>query len=155
MKFLGVLWALRLRGTVQKLALSLLPMLPSTFPIVSASPLRLFEAPSPSPPIPLFTLRRSPHDDRRKTRGRVDRYSFLVRLFHSLLHAGLSRRTGIGSAALEGLIQIPCNCTQSRLRLALLHASVASFPIRDHQRQSAVKLCFSAASVPPCFKGFG
>src|SRR5258708_22962249 len=28
-----------------------------------------------------------------KTRGRVVRYSFLVGLFHSLLHAGLSRRT--------------------------------------------------------------
>jgi len=25
----------------------------------------------------------------------VDRYSFLVRIFHSLLHAGLSRRTVI------------------------------------------------------------
>jgi len=102
MKFLGVLWVLRLRGTVQKLALTLLPMLPSTFPIVSASPLRLFEAQLPSPPIPLFTLRRSPHDDQRKTRGRVDRYSFLVRPLHSLLHAGLSRRTRICSAALQG-----------------------------------------------------
>src|SRR5439155_19940111 len=30
-----------------------------------------------------------------KTRGRSDRYSFLVRLFHPLLHAGLSRRTEI------------------------------------------------------------
>src|SRR5215470_1168150 len=29
----------------------------------------------------------------RKTRGRVDRYSFLVRLFHPLLQTGLSRRT--------------------------------------------------------------
>ena len=29
----------------------------------------------------------------RKTRGRVVRYSFLVGLSHSLLHAGLSRRT--------------------------------------------------------------
>ena len=28
-----------------------------------------------------------------KTRGRADRYSFLVRLFHPLLHAGLARRT--------------------------------------------------------------
>jgi hypothetical protein len=102
MKFLGVLWVLRLWGTVQKLALTLLPMLPSTFPIVSASPLRIFEAQLPSPPIPLFTLRRSPHDDQRKTRGRVDRYSFLVRPLHSLLHAGLSRRTGTCPAALKG-----------------------------------------------------
>jgi hypothetical protein len=29
----------------------------------------------------------------------VDRYSFLVRPLHSLLHAGLSRRTGTCSAA--------------------------------------------------------
>src|SRR2546427_11572401 len=41
-------------------------------------------------PIP---LRRVPRDTQRKTRGRADRYSFLVRLFHPLLHAGLSRRT--------------------------------------------------------------
>ena len=31
----------------------------------------------------------------RKTRGRADRYSLLVRLFHPLLHAGLARRTVI------------------------------------------------------------
>jgi hypothetical protein len=31
----------------------------------------------------------------RKTPGRADRYSFPVRLLHSLLHAGLSRRTRI------------------------------------------------------------
>jgi hypothetical protein len=30
-----------------------------------------------------------------KTRGRADRYSLLVRNFHPLLHAGLSRRTVI------------------------------------------------------------
>src|SRR5271165_3492676 len=48
-----------------------------------------------SSPIPLFTLRCAPHDTQRKTRGRVDRYSFLVRILHSLLHAGLSRRTGM------------------------------------------------------------
>ena len=35
----------------------------------------------------------SPSRCQRKTRGRADRYSFPVRLFHSLLHAGLSRRT--------------------------------------------------------------
>jgi hypothetical protein len=48
----------------------------------------------PSPPVPLFTLRRTPRGVQRKTRGRAVRYSFLVGLFHSLLHAGLSRRTG-------------------------------------------------------------
>jgi hypothetical protein len=52
-----------------------------------------FRSSIPSPPVPLFTLRRTPHDVQRKTRGRVVRYSFLVGLLHSLLHAGLSWRT--------------------------------------------------------------
>jgi hypothetical protein len=59
----------------------------------SASGLHFFGALWPSPPIPLFALHRAPHDIRRKTRGRADRYSLLVRILHSLLHAGLSRRT--------------------------------------------------------------
>src|ERR1700748_2434308 len=54
-----------------------------------------FRSSIPSPPVPLFTLRRTPRDAQRKTRGRVVRYSFLVGLFHSLLHAGLSRRTAL------------------------------------------------------------
>jgi hypothetical protein len=37
-------------------------------------------------------LRCAPRGAQRKTRGRVDRYSFLVRIFHPLLPAGLSRR---------------------------------------------------------------
>jgi hypothetical protein len=52
-----------------------------------------FRSSIPSPPVPLFTLRTAPHGALRKTRGRVVRYSFLVGLLHSLLHAGLSRRT--------------------------------------------------------------
>ena len=36
---------------------------------------------------------RQPHDCLRKTQGQAVRYSFPVRLFHSLLHAGLSRGT--------------------------------------------------------------
>src|ERR1019366_9223199 len=55
----------------------------------------LFGALLPTPPIPLFTLRRVPRGTQRKTRGRADRYSLLVRIFHSLLHAGLARRTVI------------------------------------------------------------
>ena len=39
------------------------------------------------------TLRRRPHDRHRKTQGQVVRYSFSVGLSHSLLHAGLSRRS--------------------------------------------------------------
>ena len=52
-----------------------------------------FRSSIPSPSFPLFTLHWTPHSAQRKTRGRVDRYSFLVRLFHPQLHAGLSRRT--------------------------------------------------------------
>jgi hypothetical protein len=54
-----------------------------------------FRSSIPSPPVPLFTLRRTPRGAQRKTRGRAVRYSFLVGLFHSLLHAGLSRRTAM------------------------------------------------------------
>src|SRR5271165_2157063 len=52
-----------------------------------------FRSSIPSPPIPLFTLRNTPHGALRKTRGRVVRYSFLVGILPPLLHAGLSRRT--------------------------------------------------------------
>src|ERR1019366_8426975 len=52
-----------------------------------------FRSSIPCPLIPLSTLRRQPRDCLRKTRGQAVRYSFPVRLFHPLLHAGLSRRT--------------------------------------------------------------
>jgi hypothetical protein len=45
---------------------------------------------------PCLTLRRRPRGRLRMTRGRRGRYSFDVRLFHSLLSAGLSRRTTTG-----------------------------------------------------------
>ena len=44
---------------------------------------------------PLFTLRRAPRGTHRKTRGQAVRYSLLVRILHSLLHAGLYRRTPV------------------------------------------------------------
>src|SRR5260370_310856 len=72
-----------------------------------------FDAQSPSPPVPLFTLRRLPRGSQRKTRGRVVRYSFLVRLFHSLLHAGLSRRSEIPKGSV------------------LDHAATREFPLRS------------------------
>jgi hypothetical protein len=55
----------------------------------------IFSELNTQPTYPLFTLRSTPHGALRKTRGRVVRYSFLVGLFHSLLHAGLARRTEI------------------------------------------------------------
>src|ERR1035437_9089214 len=68
-------------------------MLPSAYLDCVGVLIASFRSSIPSPPIPLFTLRCTPHGAQRKTRGRVVRYSFLVGLFHSLLHAGLSRRT--------------------------------------------------------------
>src|SRR5215469_16789285 len=53
-----------------------------------------FEAQSPGPPIPLSTLRATPRDAIRKTEGQDGvAVSFLVGLFHSLQHAGLTRRS--------------------------------------------------------------
>src|SRR5262252_5950362 len=95
MKFLGVLWGLRLRRAKQELALSPLSMLPSAHYKDVGARIASFRSSIPTPPIPLFTLRRAPRDAQRKTRGRVDRYSFLVRLLPPLLHAGLARRTVI------------------------------------------------------------
>ena len=52
-----------------------------------------FRSSIPSPSFPLFTLHWTLRSAQHKTRGRADRYSFLVRLFHPQLHAGSSRRT--------------------------------------------------------------
>ena len=68
-------------------------MLPSAWSDSVGVPIARFRSSIPSPPIPLFTLHYAPHGTQRKTRGRVVRYSFLVRIFHPLLPAGLSRRT--------------------------------------------------------------
>src|SRR5258708_25983111 len=89
-------WGLRLRRTEQELAMSLPPHVAfrqcKSVSVLIAS----FRSSIPSPPVPLFTLRRTPRGGQRKTRGRAVRYSFLVGLFfHSLLHAGLSRRTAL------------------------------------------------------------
>ena len=68
-------------------------MLPSACNDSVGALIARFRSSMPIPPIPLFMLHRPPRGDRRKTRGRADRYSFLVRLSHSLRHAGLSRRS--------------------------------------------------------------
>src|ERR1035441_8914266 len=55
-----------------------------------------FRSSIPGPLMPLSTLRKAPlaaHPARLEVK--MDRYSFLVRLFHSLLHAGLSRRSDV------------------------------------------------------------
>jgi len=51
------------------------------------------------PTYPLSTLRGLPHDRARaRLEAEVARYAFLVKLFHLLPHAGLSRRTNISIA---------------------------------------------------------
>ena len=86
-------WGLRLRRTGLELALSPLGHAAFRRSDGVGVPIGHFRSSIPSPPIPLFTLHCAPRGTQRKTRGRVDRYSFLVRIFHSLLPAGLSRRT--------------------------------------------------------------
>ena len=92
-KFLGVHWGLRLRKTAPELAVSsgacCLPHKSKSVGVL----IGVFRRSIPSPPIPLFTLRVAPHGAPRKTRGRADRYSLLVRLLPPLLPTGLSRRT--------------------------------------------------------------
>src|SRR6266851_9874000 len=73
MKFLGVSgvfdYAGPNGGSRYRLRSCCLPRITKT----SASGLHLFEARSPTPPIPLFTLRCAPHGTQRKTWGQVDR----------------------------------------------------------------------------------
>lgn len=67
----------------------------------------------PGPPMPLSTLRPPPYDGAR-LKARMVRYSFPVGLFHSQLHAGLSRRT-------DGLL-VGVNCgVVGRFATARMH----------------------------------
>jgi hypothetical protein len=85
-------WGLRLRRTKQRLALSPLLMLPSAHIKDVGVRNDLFGAEYPPRLSPVYASL-GPSRYQCKTQGQVDRYSFLVRLFHPLLHAGLSRRT--------------------------------------------------------------
>jgi hypothetical protein len=76
-----------------------------------------FRSSIPSPPVPLFTLRRTPRGAQRKTRGRAVRYSFLVGLFHSLLHAGLSRRT---DSAITQQMRFPTSPDGTRYQMEIV-----------------------------------
>jgi hypothetical protein len=65
----------------------------------------LFAAQSPRPPTTLSTLRATPRDVTCKTEGQHGvAVSFLVGLFHSQQHAGLSRRTLV-NARTTGSVQ--------------------------------------------------
>src|SRR5271156_3287719 len=84
-------------------------VVPSSIRRESASWFCVFRSSIPGPPIPLSTLRVTPRDVARKTEGQDGvAVSFLVGLFHSLQHAGLSRRTLINAASSTGR----CNTIQ-------------------------------------------
>src|ERR1700719_3881721 len=86
---------LRLRRTDCSLALSRNSRVAFLFTGESRRPdVPFFEAQSPGPPIPLSTLQASSRDVACKTEGQDGvAGSFPVRLFHSLQHAGLTRRS--------------------------------------------------------------
>jgi len=65
-------------GLSQGLALSPRVMLPSATLTASASWLHVFGAQYPAHLFPCLRFAVTPHGVQRKTRGRVDRYSFLV-----------------------------------------------------------------------------
>src|SRR5664279_3941850 len=79
----------------QPLASNAAAVLPSSYSSGSRHPdLAFFEAQSPRPPMPRSTLRHTPRDVSRKTRGQDGvAFSFPVGLLHPLQHAGLARRT--------------------------------------------------------------
>src|SRR5207302_9057234 len=62
-------WGLRLRRTNKGSRYRHCPCCLPHMLTASASGLYIFAARSPTPPIPLFTLRRAPRDAQRKTRG--------------------------------------------------------------------------------------
>src|SRR5215472_6577645 len=95
MLFPSVRGLCRLRRTGQPLASNAAAVLPSSYSSGSRHPdLAFFEAQSPRPPMPRSTLRNTPRDVPRKTRGQDGvAFSFPVGLLHPLQHAGLSRRT--------------------------------------------------------------
>src|SRR5262252_1934618 len=86
-------WGLRLRRAAQQLAITLLVVWPSALDNSVGALMAHFRSSIPSPSFPLFTLPWTLRSAQRKTWGRADRYSFLVRLFHPQLHAGSSRRS--------------------------------------------------------------
>jgi hypothetical protein len=90
---------LRLRRT--DCSLAIIAKQPCCLPPIrreSASWFAFFEVQSPGPPIPLSMLRATPRDVSRKTEGQDGvAVSFLVGLFHSLHHAGLTRRSLINA----------------------------------------------------------
>src|SRR5271157_6280874 len=113
---------LRLRRTGQPLASNAAAVLPSSYSSGSRHPdLAFFEAQSPRPPMPRSTLRNTPRDVSRKTRGQDGvAFSFPVGLLHPLQHAGLSRRT-TGNAQVD---DEQATLARNQLRGSMEHPSL-------------------------------
>src|SRR5271165_3052758 len=94
---------LRPRRTGQPLASNAAAVLPSSYSSGSWHPdLAFFESKSPRPPMPRSTLRNTPRDVPRKTRGQDGvAFSVPVGLLHPLQHAGLTRRTTGNARSVE------------------------------------------------------
>ena len=123
MKFLGVPGVFDYAGPEDS-RLAPCPILPSRIISGSASGL-LFSQLHTQPTDASIYASRPPHDGQRKTRGQVVRYSFPVRLFHPLLHAGLSRRSWVSTILSVNL------CDASDLpSLQCVHASGCLVPCR-------------------------
>src|SRR5580700_873916 len=89
-------------------------VVPSSIRRESASWFCVFQSSIPGPPIPLSTLQATSRDAACKTEGQDGvAVSFLVGLFHSLQHAGLSRRTLI-NAPLPEIANIHCPARLTR-----------------------------------------
>ena len=113
-----------------------------------------FRSSIPSPSFPPFTLHWRPRGIQCKTRGRADRYSFLVRLFHPRLHAGLSRRTPTISSdepkRQSGWTRAPhpkrCTGSLKGLHQAAHTCPFVSLRLCTQMRQSATKMNYGV----PC-----
>lgn len=94
----------------------------------------IFRSSIPSPSVPLFTLQCTPRDVHCKTRGRVVRYSLLVRLLHPLLHAGLSRLCAFDRSVWND------SQADERTKKRLLRALIREIVVDIDEQTSAVVL---------------
>jgi len=134
---------LRLRRTGQPLASNAAAVLPSSYSSGSRHPdLAFFEAQSPRSPMPRSTLRKTPRDVPRKTRGR-DGVAFSFPVLHPLQHAGSSRRTTRN--ALRSLVT--CGVSSA------LSQRFADFAQVDFRREMRPMAFVGPGALPSAFRG--
>src|SRR5215471_11870665 len=100
------------------------------------------------PTYPLSTLRGLPHDRTRpRLEAEVARYSFLVRLFHPLPHAGLSRRTKIAIALTD---QVPGVARAASAESTLAHLRrILRTQVRNCSARWALRRAEQRDRIPP------